>query len=367
MSQREKRLAEARPRSPPTDKVFMGLKGLIQKLGGRGAILIEALIIVGSLGSTAGAQTCASLHEKTVSISMGFDYAGSGIPALPGAARDREYYARTVGEHVAYQARRLTDQDAKAGKAALLGRLKQMVAGKDYVNFNYTGHGFITRDGEFGIALPTMPKDLVQKCIGKSVRNLSQTERTAGPISLPTGPAECSKLDEHMIKQSELREIFGQKKVFGFADTCHSGGLDLGPNSMMLMASQRNQEAAEVEERAVGKFTESVARDLLTCRSDRDKNGSVSLGEVAARMTYVNNAVNPFGEIKNSQTPVFGSMSRLDERGQRQNPVRTGARGTSWASCVQLAKSRCEAESVSSGEGRGASRRPAASPTRSRR
>lgn len=323
----------------------MGLKNL----AARG--LIVSLSFFAS--TAAWAQACAPIRNKVVSISIGFNYKGDAIH-LPGSGTDAEYYKKRIGETVANQGHVLRDGDAP-DKKSFLNRLRELVKGKEYVNFNFAGHGFISSDGEYGIALPSIPQDLAKKCAGSAFRDPEQVGHRDKINDKPVKPqlADCSEIKNHMVSQSELREIFGDRKVFGFADSCHSGDLDLGENSMMMVASRRNELASEIRGDQRGAFTAALDKRLLNCNSDEDKDGFLSLGEVAKRMTHVKATGRQafLGYTRN------GPMGVMRTDGNVQRPGRTGAMGTSWASCVMLARSQCATSELSGGA------KPAKSPT----
>lgn len=174
---------------------------------------------------------------------------------LPGSGTDAEYYKKRIGETVANQ-------------------------------------GHVLRDGEYGIALPSIPQDLAKKCAGSAFRDPEQVGHRDKINDKPVKPqlADCSEIKNHMVSQSELREIFGDRKVFGFADSCHSGDLDLGENSMMMVAKRMTHVKATGRQAFLG---------------------------------YTRN----------------GPMGVMRTDGNVQRPCRTGAMGTSWASCVMLARS----------------------------
>ena len=299
-------------------------------------------------------------RKKTVSVTMGFDYKGASLPELPGSVADREFYRKTVGEAAARQGHLLTDKDAAKGKTAILAKLKSLTSKAEFVNFNFTGHGFVTQTGEFAIALPTMPRAMIIACLEEGViRKPEQLDRrnAAADKPAPKGVA-CTGLENHMISQKELRDIFGSKKVFGFADACHSGGLDLGPNSMMVSASRRNELAAEDTATNQGAFTKKLQGTLLKCAADRNKDGFISIGESAQGVPHENGKdVRKLLHVPRSQR-----LGRITEEDNVQNPVRTGAMGAAWSSCAIVSPTSGDCGAGGSGTGN-----PAAARTPSRR
>ena len=270
-------------------------------------------------GAQAGSAKCEDLKSQTASVTVGFSYGAVGqiTPALPRAQNDAQRFFK-IGQTVSGDAKILRDADLKSGqnpKAAFLAALKAQIGDKKYVNFNYTGHGTHTKDGEYAIVLPGIPYEDARYC-----KNLS----------------DCPASEKYMVTSSELKEVFAGKKVFGFNDSCESGALDLGPDSMMMNATQGKEEASDVNS-----FSKQLESDLSgdkSCSYDLDHDGDISLGELARKFPYEKAGSESLQGLDarwgQKRSLVYGK----DEGGiaAKQTPTRTGARGAEWSSCIKL-------------------------------
>lgn len=180
-------------------------------------------------------------HAK-INITFSYDQNDSGMQRLPGVGTDAITF-QSYNKDLPGPSLNINDGDVKT-KAEFLTKLKDVAAGKEIINFNYSGHG---------ITLPSFYKGDSLELDEKGNLKLDFTKKEIEwmiPLPFSEIPKECDpeikrdeivsrlvdgqKLDheslpvkclDYFVTAHELFSIFENKKVYGLVDSCFSGAL----------------------------------------------------------------------------------------------------------------------------------------------
>jgi hypothetical protein len=195
-------------------------------------------------------STCPSRTSlNVVSINVGFEYEGPG-DLFRGAVNDVNYFSELAKSFTPSRNIFRFGNTLVRGanpKEQFLRALRDSVQGKEFVNLNYAGHGLRLPNGEFAMVLPSLPDRWIEACLitpstrkedfrlrpreeGLEPRKESLEINSDSRRRLKESP-DCSVVEKHIVRDRELREVLGDRKVFGLIDACYSGSMELGPQS----------------------------------------------------------------------------------------------------------------------------------------
>lgn len=287
-----------------------------------------------------------SLKTRTLSITLGIDVGAESpsLPRLAGVQKDGDFY-QSLGKHWAARSVLVSEETLTrlhANKQTVVESLKKSVASAAFVNFNYVGHGVLTPEGEWAMILPGMPPDLMRACGAdfKSVPSLKNVlADSAKPKAKQFSPA-CAGVEDYLVRSSDLKRAFAGKKIFGFNDSCHAGGLDLGSESLMIDSSRTQQVAQDQSglrnylEKLTSKTSHSNVKSFKNL-ADLFPDSRPSLarsGLASATKRCLSGAVVtrvPGGQ--DCPLPIEATRGQALEM-----PVKTGGRGEPWSSCFEF-------------------------------
>lgn len=233
-----------------------------------------------------------------------------------------------------------------SSKRDILERISKSVSGKQSVMFNYSGHAVPHPDhpGQTALLLPGVS----QSCYCKVAPYSSGCSGNE--------PAKCKNLDDYLITASELKPIFGNRKIFGFNVSCYSGGFDLGPNSAVIYSSTVDQTTeANVDEK--GSYIVSEAEQILTersCQNDLNGDGRLDYGEVYAAIRPRSFPVEVDPAPAKTASAVDGGFDFDDRPKVRQELNGMGSAAGGWTHCITMArvegqKSECKRDGEDTG------------------
>lgn len=230
--------------------------------------------------SSYSADNCApDMREATASVTIGFNYKDSPL-ALRMTSKDAQFYHDQIGAAVSKKPKLISDADVLGrGKDAFLSLLKKQVAGKEFVVFNYAGHGVRYTDKRWAMILPGLPQKLVEEC-----------KEFLGPMiegkPVPPDTQGCLKrVDPFMVTDEDLRGVFEGKKVLAFNDSCMAGQANLGNSTVHVPAALADQPALDQLTLSAknGAMTSRIRSQFNECHWDSNKDGQMSAEELTSR------------------------------------------------------------------------------------
>lgn len=285
------------------------------------------------------AEDCPSdIKSKTASISIGFNYTGNS--ALNGPQDDAKFFAKDVGASLSDDPQLMTDTYLNGrGKEIFLNHLKKMVKGKDPIVFAYSGHG-TNENGTWSMVL-------------------------LGYENCKTGAPEHIErcVQQFLVSDTELQNVFGNKKVLMFNDSCFSGGGKFGPNvthvsssmsdqtSLDLINKKRDNEMAWYEKLFSatphnGAFTQRIQNQFGECAWDSNGDGHMNALELTQRY-----AVYKYGVTSKKRKPQPKTMDALSGisgarvyKDGKAPPVRQYMsiyNSQPWIKCMDLGANTC--------------------------
>lgn len=219
------------------------------------------------------------MKESTASISVGFNYEGTS-KALKKTIDDARFYHGQFGSAVSSSPKFISDSEIKGrGKEGFLAMLRKQVAGKQYVSFNYAGHGLRYTKGRWAMLLPGMPQNKIDQC-EKFFEQIS--------YGLTTGKdgKKCNAIyDQYTVTDEDLRKVFSGKKVLFVNDSCHAGRANFGPSAVHIPSALDDQLAMDQLTSASqnGAMTERIRAQFNECTWDANKDGALDAQELTAR------------------------------------------------------------------------------------
>jgi hypothetical protein len=286
------------------------------------------------------AYNCADANaNNAASISIGFDYDGTNreipdmIPKLNNTGQDAAFYASFAGRFSRLRQNFYRDREVRSpvngGKANLIKSIVADVGSARYVNINFSGHGVVMPNGEWGILLPNVPKDFLVKCV-------SQVDVGKGLKLRGVGTADFSKdcigFKDYFLTGGDLQRALPGRKFFAAIDTCNSGAADFGPESVALTSAL----AGEVAGDGLGKngvFTEAVDGVLNDCANDTNQNNYLDLNELLSHFIHTTDVtVNTKRNLRGTE----GQITQLPNGYQFQHPGIVASKNLPWTSCFQL-------------------------------
>jgi hypothetical protein len=304
--------------------------------------LLVALLALPLMSKEAYAEDCSNFADKSVSISVGFTYKGTHLDPLPESQNGARFHYQ--------QATNFTDNRAQLGsedapdKPTFLKTLTEKTKSATYVNLSYDGHGEVI-NGVWEMILPSMPEIyLMDGCL--------QDVMAKEPV--------CAGAYRYLVSDSELRNALGpNKKIFATFDSCHSGGINLGPNSTVLAASASDQSAYHQSHSNYGALTNAIVKLSNQCNVDKNGDGKISASELLDQFSQM-----PPNSSHQSRTFTFQNLKELQQgkildlpqhfRGEQittagdnfdggnttgeQRPGIIGNANAPWLNCMTLSK-----------------------------
>lgn len=304
--------------------------------------LLTGLLLTATNAAFAEPYRCPENFEnKLATVSIAFDYGKT----LNSTQADGAFFDERFGTRMGRQPVSLRDKDATGTKQDFLRSLAQKVGDKEFVQLGYSGHGLIRPDGRWAMLLPSVPKNLEEKC-GEEIN-----DGLRGAGSRKTYSAPCSALNDYMITADDLRAALPGKKIFAVLDSCLSGGVDFGKDGLALVAAMRDQTATGYEgERAAtslvakprrlepqemglstfgGAFSSFLKNRFSLCEGDTNKDGHLDASELVGQFgTYLPGTTAAKARAPKKAGKIHSTMNQ-----------RTGVIATSnqpWLSCLSL-------------------------------
>jgi hypothetical protein len=239
------------------------------------------------------ADDCSEFADKSISISIGFRYKDNRDLELPQSGRDSSFYYQQAANYTDNRMQ-LLDEDATS-KSTFLKKLTEETKSATYVNINYSGHGTVS-NGKWEMILPNAP----ERYLHLHCFDFMMNEKF------------CAGVQNYIVTDSELRNALGpNKKIFGIIDSCHSGSIDLGPNSTVLAASARDQGAYSQPDSNHGALTGTLIKLSNQCNLDKNKDGKISATELLSQ----------FSQMPPDSTHQSRSSSFQDVQNLRQGKI----------------------------------------------
>lgn len=219
------------------------------------------------------------MREATAAITIGFGYTGGSSPLVT-TTNDALFYHSRIGAAVSKSPKFISDADIKGrGKSAFLAMIKKQVAGKQFVSFNYAGHGNRYTKGRWAMILPGMPAEDEEKC---------QIFYERMSYGLPAGEDKegCEKIyDKYTVTDEELRNIFKGKKVLAINDSCNSAKANLGSSVVHIPSALEDQPAFDKlsNNSKHGAMTGRIKEQFNQCEWDTNKDSRLDAEELTAR------------------------------------------------------------------------------------
>lgn len=266
------------------------------------------------VSENAGASACGAISEKnvaTVNIGLRYPKGGEGVDLGEAPYNDLKFYQEmSRGYSNPAKTANITDSffSGENAKAKFLETLRTSIGSSSHVNLNYAGHG-VMHDGKWAMVLPNMPPELARNCL------IGDRAGGRGLSRISEGSSSCSRVNDYLVSTDDLKPLFEGKNVFGIIDACNSGGVDLGPKSSMLLASQKNEVAHQTLNKKNGAFTDAVKSVVdNSCDFDNDGDQAVSMHEVTEALKGQNlfRTTTASGASKSFQNPVMNNRSWMD-------------------------------------------------------
>lgn len=337
------------------------------------AFIFSALLSFLSPAS-AGLDCSSFAKDRVAGVAVGFEYPKTYFK-LKMSKEDMEFYHSKIGSSVSNSPRSFSDQDLQGKtKQDFLKMLTDQIRGKDTVVFSYAGHGVQYKGKTWAMMLPTMPEDLLSLC-GNEIKlsgSAKDISRRVSALSSPTS-TQCLKVKDYLITDAELRQVFGDRKVIVFNDSCHSGGADFGPHAVSISASLADQAAEEkLAARAKGvkngRFTHRMKLRFSECHLDINHDGTLDGTEFTSRFAFAKPGTTV--QTYHSQPKSLTVSQQLADTpktdlpsvkvmGRKPKPFRESVQqatitGTPpWLQCLQLGTTTCaDSKAVTSEDGR---------------
>jgi hypothetical protein len=296
-----------------------------------------------SVWAAGAAFDCADANPKNAaSISIGFDYEGTNreipdmIPKLDNTAQDAVFYAGfskfTSGAESFYRDREVRSP-LNGGKKGLLDSIVKDVGSARYVNVNFSGHGVVMPNGEWGILLPNVPRGFLLKCVQQVDVGRAGTKGLRFRDIKSTGfTKNCEGFNDYFLTGSDLQRALPGRKFFAAIDTCNAGAANFGPESVALASSLSGEVAGDGTGKN-GVFTEQIGKLFDDCASDVNQNNHLDLDEV---LSHFINITNVRVDTKRNLRGTEGKITTLNQNSDFQHPGIVATKNLPWTACFQL-------------------------------